>query len=635
MRKLSGPASKVSRAASTAGGAACPPLPDRTETPSGWLSVDNLRRGFAHSSATYLIVTIALALTSTALTLGLTGDDYFHKLMQQAEPGVEGLKRTGINLFAFATGDKAELRGLMNEGIVPWWVSPDLRFTFFRPLSSLTHHLDYALWPDQPFWMHLHSMVWFALLLLVVGAVQRRFSASPWVAGLALFLYAVDDARATPVGWISNRNALIATIPPLLALLAHDRFRKRGDRRAALLAPLLFGIGLMAGEAAVQIGGYIVAYAVFLDPGTRRSRFVSLLPYGAVVIVWRIAYLVGEYGVRGSGLYFDPVGDPLGFAQALAVRLPILWLAQFALSWAEFWDLFPVVAPSLQVAQLVLAVCVMAGTALLLAPLYKRDPLVRFWLLGTLLATLPACAAIPNDRLLTATGVGGAALIARFIAEVAERTYPRESRTTRAAAAGLVAVHALFAPFALPFRTMAIDGFEVLMRQADESIPSTPDIEQREVVLINPPVDPFPMYFAGFREAQGIPRPHYLRWLAIGVSDIEVRRVDTNTLSIRPSDGYFSNSSQWTLRDPRRPSYVGETVVLDDATFTVVSLTEDERPLEVHVRFEQPLESPHYQWMQWGRHEYVPFRVPAAGESVTVPAVDMSSALLGLGLGDS
>lgn len=600
------------------------------------VSAARIRRTLAQRSATWWIVGLALVLTSTSLTLGLTGDDYLHKLMVRDDPGVEGLERDAINLFTFATGDREELRGLRDEGLVPWWASPNLRLAFFRPLSSLTHQLDYRLWPERPVLMHLHSMLWFALLLVVVGAVQRRFLDSPWVAGLALFLYAVDDARAAPVGWLSNRNAMIATIPPLLALLAHDRHRSHGDKRAAVLAPLLFAIGLAAGEPAVSAGAYLLAYTFCLDRGSVRDRLLSLLPYAGVVVVWRVFYALGHYGVRGSSMYIDPTAHPALFLETLLVRLPLLLLAEFALPWAEFWDLLPVVAPALRPAMLVLALGVVATTVFLLWPLLRKDAQVRFWAVGALLATIPACAAVPNDRLLTATGVGGAALIARFIAAVVDRTYPRERRRVgSAAAAGLVAVHALFAPLVLPFRTKAVDGLEVLMRRADKSIPSTPEMAERTVVLINPPVDPMPIYFAGYRQAKSIPRPRYLRWLATGVEEIRVTRVDAHTLALRPSGGYLTNSSQWMLRGPEHRSFVGETVELADCTVTVRSVTDDGRPLDVHFRFREPLESPRYSWLQWGRHEYVGFRPPAPGQSLTVPAVDMKAALLGLGLSDS
>ncbi len=596
--------------------------------------LDGARGVLAAAATRRAIILLGLVLTSSSLTIGLTGDDYLQKLMVRAQPGIEGLEHRDLNLYAFARGSE-EMRGLINEGVAPWWAEPNLHFEFFRPLSSLTHQLDYRLWPDQPIIMHVHSLLWFGLLIWTVGQLYQRFIRTPWVAGLALLLYAIDDAHAAPVAWLANRNALIATALPVLGLLAHDRWRTQRSRRAGLMAALWFALGFCAGEASVQVGAYLFSYACFLDPGSWRERARSLLPYVALTLFWRLAYMLGDYGVRGSSIYIDPLGDPAFFAQSLLVRLPLLLMAQFAVPGAEFWELLSVIAPAAQPVMLACAFAVVAFLGWLLWPLLARDPRTRFWAVGAVLATLPACAAVPNDRLLTATSIGGAALVARFIASVAERTFPREGKLVSAAFVVAIAVHALLSPFVLPARAKATGGLEVLMRRADKSIASDPSIVSREVVVLNPPVDPLPIYFAGFREAQGIPRPHYLRWLATGVSELVVTRVDAHTLNIHPTAGYLSNSSQWMLRDRRTRSHVGETVELADCTFEVRTITEDARPLDVHVRFREPLESAHFQWLQWGRHEYVPFHLPALGQSVTIPAVDMKTALLGLGLSDS
>ncbi|MET0287764.1 MAG: hypothetical protein ABW352_24965 [Polyangiales bacterium] len=623
MWKLSDLASKQTRARSSAG-----------EDLADSSLLEAARNLLAAARARRAIIVLGLLLTSTSLSIGLTGDDYLQKLMVREQPGIEGLRHRDLNLYAFARGSE-EMKGLINEGAAPWWAEPNLHFEFFRPLSSLTHQLDYRLWPEQPVVMHLHSLLWFGVLLWTVGLLYQRFIRTPWVAGFALLLYAIDDAHAAPVAWLANRNALIATALPVLGLLAHDRWRARGDRRAAWLAALWFALGFCAGEASVQVGAYLFAYACFLDSGSWRERARSLLPYLSLVVAWRVVYALGEYGVRGSSVYIDPVGDPLYFMQSALVRLPVLLLAQFGMPFSEFWDLLPVIAPSLQPLMLVFALFVVGFVGWLLWPMFKRDAMTRFWAVGTLLATIPACAAVPNDRLLTATGLGGAALVARFIAAVADHSFPRRGKAVSAAFAAAIAVHALFSPLVLPLRAKAVGGLEVLMGRADRSIASDPSIEGREVVLLNPPVDPMPIYFAGYREAQGIPRPHYLRWLATGVSELVVTRVDERTLNVHPTGGYLSNSSQWMLRDRRTRSFVGEKVELADCTFEVRSVTADARPLDVEVRFHEPLESAHFQWMQWGRHEYVPFRVPALGKSTTIPAVDMKSALLGLGLSDS
>jgi len=83
------------------------------------------------------------------------------------------------------------------------------------------------------------------------------------------------------------------------------------------------------------------------------------------------------------------------------------------------------------------------------------------------------------------------------------------------------------------------------------------------------------------------------------------------------------------LRDPRRPPRLGETIELGAARLRVVAAMPDGRPREIEVRFLRPLASETLLWMQWREHGYVPFRPPAAGESVVVPKLDIASALFG------
>ncbi len=601
-----------------------------------------------------LIIAAGLLLTSGALSLGLTADDYFHLVGVRPAPGLSDLARRPWDLFAFVPGDPRATERLMDAGVFPWWSDPGVRIAFFRPLSSLTHWLDYALWPSLHALMHLHSMLWYALLLAVLARVYQRLCATPAIAALALALYALDDARASAVGWLATRNLLIALSFALLAVYWHDRARSERDAKSRWLAPAALGVGLLAGEAAVQGFAYLVAYALYLDRGTLRARLASLLPYVALLLAWRIPYSLFGYGAQDSGLYFDPGREPGLFLQALAVRLPVLLLAQFALPFSDLWDAVPAFAPGAEPWWLALAAAVLLGLAWLLAPLWRRDRRVRFWGLGALLAAIPVCSGPLDDRLLAGPGIGCAALLAQLFAAWAGAR-ERDHRAARAdshpqrvelrgaaqssesahprvralAVGGLALLHLAFAPLLLPLRTLGVDAFEVLMTRADASIPSTPDIERQTLVALNPPVDLFAIYFPPYRAGRGIPRPAKLRWLATGISALEVERLDARTLRLRPQAGYLSNSTQWMLRSPRRPLREGEEVVLSDATFQVTELTADQRPAEVLVHFREPLESPTLRFVQWGKREYVPFTPPRVGETMRVPAVDMATALLG------
>jgi hypothetical protein len=184
----------------------------------------------------------------------------------------------------------------------------------------------------------------------------------------------------------------------------------------------------------------------------------------------------------------------------------------------------------------------------------------------------------------------------------------------------------------LPFRAQGVTTIDTLLRRADATIPATRDIADQTLVLINPPIDPFADYFPIYRAAARRPRPKHLRWLATGVSDLSIERVDAHTLRVRPAAGYLSSSSQLMLRSPRHPLALGEVVSLTGTTFEVTSLTADGRPAEVEVRFSVPLEDASLRFMQWGdppNHGYVPFVIPRPGQRVLVPAVDMLDVLRG------
>jgi hypothetical protein len=591
--------------------------------------MDAIRALLARPAAPWLIIAFAVLLSTPSLFTGLVADDYIHELMMREHPGIAGYAFRPFDLFAFANGDPTRTRQLIDEGVFPWWTDPEVLLAFLRPITSATHYLDHLLWPEQPFMMHAQSLVWFALLLGVVGAIYRRFARHAWIAGLALFLYAVDDARATTVAWLANRNALVALTLALPALLAYDKWRKGGVRAAAWLAPLILGVGLLGGESALLVVPYLFAYALFLDDGPLKARLLRLFPCLGVVLLWRLIYARLGYGSAGSGIYFDPGRDPIGFLGAASTRLPVLLVGQFAFPPADLWDLYPLIFPAGRWGIMLVAAVALGALVIVLLPLWRRDPTVRFWTTGCLLAALLMCTTFPHDRLLTGLGIGGMALVAEFLASVADGTHPAKGRLTTVVTGALVVVHVGLASLLSPYRARAMNDVNRMLGRANASIPSDASITSKSIVLVNPPLDPFAGYFLMYRAVAGEPRPKHLRWLATGVTDLRIERVDETTLRIRPGAGFLSSTSQMMLRSLRRPMRLGERIAMSDAVIEVSDLSPDGRPLEILVRFAAALEAPSLQWLHWEGHGYVPFRLPRVGETVVLPAADMREVLFG------
>jgi hypothetical protein len=580
---------------------------------------ERARAWLADRRSTRWLVFLGALLTTPSLRLGFIADDYLHAIVLRHLP-VPMPQRGPFDLFRFATGDPAMARVMMERGQILWTSDVHGRFSFFRPLSAATHVLDYALWPGSPWLMHAQSIAWYALALLAAAGFYRRFVGATWVAGLALFLYAVDHTHAPAVGWIAARNSLIALTLGLPVLTLHDRWRRDGWSVGAWAAPLLLGVALFAGESATAIVAYLVAYEVHLQRGAWREKVRAMLVYAPVIAVWRGVYTLFGHGVSGSGLYLDPARTPLAYLRALPSRLPALLLGEIALPPSDFSILYEYIGPSVARWACAASVLVLALLAAAMAPVWKRDPVARFFATGLVLAALPVCAAFPSDRLLLYVGLGVCGLVAQRLALPG-------GTGAGVAVAFLALIHVVVSPL------MMIGGsstatYEYSSELADRTIPKDPGVANRTVVLVDPPNDSFAVSLWMMRTARGEPFPAHLRVLASVTSEVTVTREDARSLRVRPANGFVEHEAERMLSDPERPLAKGAVVALAGMSVTVTDATPDQRPAEALFRFDVPLEDPSLVWLRWTRDGYAPWEVPAVGASETLPAYDFRRAVL-------
>ena len=578
-----------------------------------------LKGWLATRGAVGWIAALGVVLTASSLWGGLAADDFLHAVVLRNLPLPRPMSGP-LDLFRFASGDPKNAHDLMNLGQFQWTVDPTTRFAFFRPLSAATHILDYALWPSAPWLMHAQNLAWFALAITVTGTVYRRFIGQTWVAGFALLLFAIDDSHGPTVGWIANRNSIIALSIGLPVLILHDRWRRERWVKGAWLGSALLAVALLAGESALAIVAYLAAYTLHIEKGSWRTRAGSLLPYSAVLLVWRATYSALGYGVSGSGLYLDPGQHPLEFLAALPRRLPFLLLADISGPRADLGSVYEFVGKSglqwmLAYAVVVLGLLAAAGFRTL-----RARPAARFFATGMLLSALPVCAAFTSDRLLLFVSVGAMGLVAEVIAAAA-------SFGERAAAAFLLLVHLVMAPPLLLFRARYND-FQFWIDVSNDTIPKTPEVTSKTVVIVNPPSELFSCYMPAVRAVRGEPMPGRLRGLAGVVESVDVTRLDDRTLSLRPRGGFLAREPERMLRSAVDGLPVGSNVTLDGMTVTVNAITPDGRPAEALFRFDTPLEDTSMLWFVWTRDGYARWVPPAIGETAHLPAHDIRRAVL-------
>jgi hypothetical protein len=572
----------------------------------------------------------ALVLCAPALGAGMVLDDHVLRVLARGEDGLAGARANPLFLFTFTNGRPADNLALMDKGaLLPWYGDPLHRNAFLRPLSSLTHLLDFALDADAAWLMHLHSLAWFAVLLFVVAHVYRVLAGGLAVAALAFALFALDDAHGMTVTWIANRNALISAALALPALSAHHRWLAHGWRPGAWLGPLCFALGLCAGETAVAVFGYVLAYALALDRAPLWQRARHALPYLLLLGLWRTVWAAFDLGSFGSGAYHDPGQEPLGYALALVKHLPVLLSAQLALPFADNWFWGP---PDGQLAIWLISAACTLGFAAVGHALLRHDAEARFWMIGMVLSACAVAASIPGERLLLVPGVGGAVVIAKLLAALrryarglaeVEPNPPRSKRViARSLMGALVLLHLVVAPLLLPIRALGMGVLRSALDRAEASLPGAPEIAQRTVIVLDAPFDLMCSYVQPSRQARGLPRPAHVHWLAVASSPLELRVLDAHALEVRPARGFLLTGPEQHYRGDPSGLPAGARVELTEMRVEVLDVSADRRPASARFTFREPLSSPRYLFVRYQDGRFVPWQPPPPGTTLQLPQAD-------------
>jgi hypothetical protein len=170
-----------------------------------------------------------------------------------------------------------------------------------------------------------------------------------------------------------------------------------------------------------------------------------------------------------------------------------------------------------------------------------------------------------------------------------------------------------------------------------------PEVGNKDLIIVNSPSPGQSLYLLPLREVREQTVPAHLRILAPAHTPIEVTRLDTHTLLVKPESGFLV-PTQIDLKNDLKPfpiAHIAYTYRYGDAFFRentlqmpldgqvdlpgmrveVSKLTPDGRPWEARIVFERSLEDTSLHWLmwEWETQTYIKFEVPHMGETVQVP----------------
>lgn len=578
---------------------------------SGW------RGRIAWSPAVRAALVLAVVLALPFCLLGIFMDDYFQLLL------VEGVFDATLpgrrwNLFTFTSGDPTELRWMVENGPFPWWSLPGLKFSFFRPLSSALANLDAVLFGRHFVLHHLHSIAWHLGLVAVASAVYRRALGTTGIAAVALLVFATDDSHGLAAGWLANRNALVATAPALLGLLAHLKWREGGGAGWVPLSMLGMTVGLCGGESALGALAYLAAYELTTGPGRPLQRAAALVPAGVVLAAYVVAYKLTGSGAYGSEIYVDPLRDPAGFLEQAPGKALALFGSQFLGVTADLWLIMTALRPVLMAAGLVAAVLVGALARRVWPSLDAQTQRGVKWLgVGGLLALVPVLATFPLNRLLLMPSLGGAAFVAVVLWH--GWRHPDDALLRWGARIFAVTVVALGVLGWGSSWLMLGLGAKAQTDSVLRGSVSDEALGGRVVAFVAP--DPAAaIYPPMVRLLHGKPRA--ASWVTLSFAPYVHRltRVDDATVDVEVVDGHLGDTVfEQLVRSSKFPVPVGMTVKLNGLSVEVLSLDRG-WPNKIRVRFDEGALST-LTLVRYSDEGLQPLVLPAVGQTLDLPRV--------------
>src|SRR5690242_10992339 len=143
---------------------------------------------------------------------------------------------------------RPELRSV--AGLARIWTDPSAAPQYYPVLHTL-FWVEYRIWDGWTLPYHLVTIFCHVLLALLLVSIFRRFNlAGAWLAG---FIFALHPAHVESVAWFSEVKNTLSGVFAAGAFLAYLKYDECRDRRAYIVALVLFALGLLTKTSIVAL----------------------------------------------------------------------------------------------------------------------------------------------------------------------------------------------------------------------------------------------------------------------------------------------------------------------------------------------------------------------------------------------
>ncbi len=172
----------------------------------------------------------------------------------------------------------------------------------YRPLSLVTHAIEYQLWEDKhPGRNHFVNVVLYSIACIILFILLQKIFQNNIMAFAAALIFVAHPVHSEAVANIKSRDEIFSMLFLCLALIF--LLRSTSEKKIALFAASIFtyALALLSKENGLTFLLIIPLTLFFFGKETIQRAFVKTLPFVAVAVIYFL--------VRASLLHTDRITD--------------------------------------------------------------------------------------------------------------------------------------------------------------------------------------------------------------------------------------------------------------------------------------------------------------------------------------
>lgn len=191
------------------------------------------------------------------------------------------------------------LNGVTGRNVVQICTAP--YFANFSPMHLLSYLLDVAVAHGKNAWaMHLSSVLWHALVIVMVYALAFRIRRNLPMAACAALLFLAHPAHVEVAAWISSRKDLVATAFAVLSMILYLEYRSGGTYARAWYGACLasFFLATAGKQSVVLLPAVMLLWDFFVEKRRGWSMLADKIPFGLITVLFALRTIGAQPDTR-------------------------------------------------------------------------------------------------------------------------------------------------------------------------------------------------------------------------------------------------------------------------------------------------------------------------------------------------